>query len=344
PCVSLFTRSKANSAFVDENYTEALNLYNKALEESPSDAEVYVKRSHAHFRLGNWQATFDDLKAALEHGHQSAKAYLRMGISAFHLGKFEDSKDALEKGRALDSTEAQFSEWLDKCGVQLKAAEEAKQRTAPVPPAPAQSQIRYEWYQTESHVTITILLKNQKPENVEASFTRETANFFWCLQIRFKAKLPSGDDYELSLEVAHPIVAEQTTYKCYSSKVEIRAKKEEGIRWTTLELDHSLPAGPCQRMTSVAETEASKATVAARSKDWDRIVKETGDDKEEGEAALNALFQKIYADGSDEVRRAMNKSFVESGGTVLSTNWNEIKAKKTPIKPPDGMEYRKWQE
>jgi hypothetical protein len=36
--------------------------------------------------------------------------------------------------------------------------------------------------------------------------------------------------------------------------------------------------------------------------------------------------------------------FQESGGTVLSTNWNDIGAKKTDVKPPDGMEYKKWDE
>lgn len=38
----------------------------------------------------------------------------------------------------------------------------------------------------------------------------------------------------------------------------------------------------------------------------------------------------------------MMKSYSESCGTVLSTNWNEIKNKKTEIKPPDDMEYRKY--
>ena len=33
---------------------------------------------------------------------------------------------------------------------------------------------------------------------------------------------------------------------------------------------------------------------------------------------------------------------MESGGTVLSTNWKDIGAKKTDIKPPDGMEYKTW--
>ncbi|KAK2157451.1 hypothetical protein LSH36_191g03036 [Paralvinella palmiformis] len=81
-------------------------------------------------------------------------------------------------------------------------------------------------------------------------------------------------------------------------------------------------------------------------KDWDKLVadikKEEKNEKLEGDAALNQLFQQIYADGTDEVKRAMNKSFMESGGTVLSTNWQDIAAKKTEVKPPDGMEYRNF--
>ena len=47
-------------------------------------------------------------------------------------------------------------------------------------------------------------------------------------------------------------------------------------------------------------------------------------------------------DGNDEVRKAMVKSFTESSGTVLSTNWKDVGKGSVGVKPPDGMEYRKW--
>lgn len=89
---------------------------------------------------------------------------------------------------------------------------------------------------------------------------------------------------------------------------------------------------------------------------------------------MNGLFERIYSESNPDVRRAMNKSFTESGiikwtrqmayrddlssfyfifklyvqfgvgGTVLSTNWNEVGSQKVEVKPPTGTEFRPWTE
>ena len=60
--------------------------------------------------------------------------------------------------------------------------------------------------------------------------------------------------------------------------------------------------------------------------------------------ALNKLLKDIFAKGSDETKRAMAKSFQTSGGTVLSTNWNEVKEKdyEKEITAPKGQEVKRW--
>ena len=69
-------------------------------------------------------------------------------------------------------------------------------------------------------------------------------------------------------------------------------------------------------------------------KNWDILAKEelekekdmmqSDDPNAGGDAAVNGLFQQIYANADDDARRAMLKSYTESGGTSLSTDWKEV--------------------
>ena len=149
----------------------------------------------------------------------------------------------------------------------------------------------------------------------------------------------------LELDLAHPVIPDQSNYKVLSTKIEIKLKKEVGIRWTTLEGSGEMPA-VSSIPTSVLNPQQPPTYPSAKGKNWDRIAvdidKELENDKPEGEAALNEMFQKIYKNADENTQRAMNKSFQESGGTVLSTNWSDIGKQKTDIKPPDGMEWKKW--
>jgi suppressor of G2 allele of SKP1 len=61
-----------------------------------------------------------------------------------------------------------------------------------------------------------------------------------------------------------------------------------------------------------------------------------------GDTTLNSFFQKIFADADEDTRKAMMKSYQESGGTTLSTNWEEVQKAPVEVKPPTGSEWKKW--
>lgn len=200
--------------------------------------------------------------------------------------------------------------------------------------------VRRDWYQTDTHVVINVLVKKASVDDVNINYGDQL--------LAFSVKLPGTDlDYELNLSLANKIVPEQCVFKVLGSKVEIKLKKAEGGRWATLESDGSEPTNVKQiEKTNTFIQPPTYPSSSKKTKDWDKLVQkvkeEEKEEKPEGDAALNALFQQIYSDASDETKRAMNKSFQESNGTVLSTNWGEIGNKHTDMQCPDGMEYKKY--
>jgi len=178
--------------------------------------------------------------------------------------------------------------------------------------------VRHDWYQTEDKVVIEVLLKNAVEKNYQCQILEDSVTL-------------TAENYELKLDLHHPVIADKSTHKATPSKVEIILFKRDFYRWEAL-----------------VKAEESKPVVNTKKKqpdDWDKLTKEIEktEDKEEGDQAVNALFKKIYESGTEEQRRAMNKSYQESGGTVLSTNWNEVMKDTVEVKPPDGCEFRKWE-
>lgn len=201
------------------------------------------------------------------------------------------------------------------------------------------SRPRYDWYQTSSDVYINIMVKKLKKEEISVSFGEN--------EVTVDIHQEGGLSCSLLILLAHAVVEGKCSFKVLSSKIELKMRKAEGLQWSTLETTPRETQKDPQKAEKEEPVHHKYPSSSHYTRNWDKLVAEVKaeekEEKPEGDAALNKLFQKIYGDGSDEVKKAMNKSFMQSGGTVLSTNWQEVGKEEVAVKPPDGMEWKKYE-
>jgi len=350
---------KANTLFVDEDFNSALDAYNQAIQLDETNSDAFVRRSLTHTKLGNFTDALEDANKAISLDSKNGKGYLRKGIACFELEEYETALSAFEKALSLDPDNPTLKTWIRKCNAELGVDESplppvVNHSPSPAPPvssapsvpspspistpapapAPASaptpaSKIRHEWYQNNSHVFVTVFAKGVKKEDATVDIQPDSLS----VAIAFGG----GYDYVLDLDLCEAVEPGESKVEHLSTKIEIKLKKAKQLKWETLERAEGAKI-TTRAWDSVSGTANTK-------KDWDKIVKDTvEEEKLDGEAGLNKLFQDIYSGGSEEQRRAMIKSFTESGGTVLSTNWEDVKKDKVAVSPPQGMEARKWGE
>ncbi|KAF8974055.1 SGS domain-containing protein [Flammula alnicola] len=196
---------------------------------------------------------------------------------------------------------------------------------------------RHEFYETDEKLTLSIFDRGADPAEVSINF--EPRKFTY-----------THGEKSLVLEpLKGQIDPDASDYTVGKVKIEIRLIKRAHGRWGSLTGDSPDPltAAP----TVVSSPEASTG-VRKPQKNWDALTttilssdKEKSVDEDPnvgGDSTLNGFFQKIFGDADEDTKRAMMKSYSESGGTTLSTNWDEVKKGKVEVKPPSGSEWKKW--
>lgn len=162
-------------------------------------------------------------------------------------------------------------------------------------------------------------------------------------------KLQSGSETVFDLDpFAREIDPAASTVKVMSTKIEASLKKAKpGVKWNKLEGDEEAAGGGSTMMNADAKrTGPSYPSSARRKNNWDSMAadiakeeeasrnKKSDDPNNAGDP--NELFKMLFQNGTDEQRMAMMKSYQESNGTALSTDWKDVSSRKVETSPPDG--------
>ncbi|KAF9885618.1 hypothetical protein FE257_012709 [Aspergillus nanangensis] len=237
---------------------------------------------------------------------------------------------------------------------------------SPVPTAPSVDKVRHEWYQSNDSVVVTLYIKGVPKDKMDAELKSDS--------VTLQFPLPSGADYDFTLDpLFAPIDTTSSKVSVMSTKIEIVLRKQTpGQKWSALEgsssgvklADRSMAAGHAPAPGAGPAYPSSSRTGA---KDWDKVAstltkksdkskkkskskddkaanpEDPGENSDGAESVdsdygggdpVDGFFKKLYAGADPDTRRAMIKSYVESQGTSLSTNWNEVSQGKVEARPP----------
>ncbi|XP_068594115.1 protein SGT1 homolog isoform X2 [Cebidichthys violaceus] len=314
-------------SFIDEDPQKALEGLDEALQGDSNNAEWFCQRAYTHILLKNYSCAVDDARKAQQLTPSLPLAFMRTGIAEYHLKHYKSAHAAFTQGHQLDVSDKSFEIWIKRCeemmGEQTQIG--SNNRTPAVPP------VKHDWYQTESQVIVTVMAKNVPKDGVCVNFMEK--------ELSATIQLASGENYNLDLHLLYPIIPQQSNFKILTTKVEFKMKKTDAMRWEKLEREG--------QESNIKHFDPNQYPSSSHSAcNWDKVMVDLGEEEKseklEGDAALNKLFQQIYCDGTDEVKRAMNKSFMESGGTVLSTNWVDVGKRKVEMNPPEDVEFKKY--
>lgn len=318
------------------------------------DIGSLVEASKSSIRSGNFDDALKNAEEAVRLSSGSPEAQLRRLISLFRLKRIGEAKSVsrfIGKGQEADMwreiVKKQPEIEIDVLRIPSDANKESQNKNvssstaasassrASVPSATPSA--RTDWYQSSEVVTLVVYRKDLPSET--------------DIKIEGKSLQIKSPDFEWKTQLSAEISPSESSYDLTPFKVEFKLKKALSGTWSsyndpasvktpapTNNLNHTVAPKPPTNTNSRSGAEAASLSYNK----WDTL--EDSDDEAEAENKdPMKFFQSLYKNASPEVQKAMAKSYMESNGTALSTNWDDVKQKKVEVQPPQGMEAKKWE-
>lgn len=353
---------------------KALELYDKILGQDGNNLYANAYKSACleklYFRSSSWhneetlESATDFLKKALDIAQKRCDrakigfVYFRFCIHYYNCKKYDLSKEYLSKCEQYGFSDDTLPLWkhnietayekhkskFKKEQPQEKPQEKPQEINVEVP-APKDT-FKTDWYQSSNTVSISLFTKNlpQSKDDVNVAIKDS------LLSISYQ--IPStGSEFQYSVKLSHNVEPEPVQVSVFTKKIEVTLNKAEKIQWKTLEkTGNEITPPPVVPVvadvkgeplaTNNRAAELSYPSSSKKAIDWSKIDVDSDEDDPKTQSA-DSFFQQLYKGADEDTRRAMMKSFIESNGTSLSTNWEEVSKGKVEPALPEGVEMKK---
>eukprot|EP00435_Cladocopium_sp_Y103_P058720 s315_g20.t1 len=95
-------KEKADAAFKDGEYRDAIVYYTRALRHTPRNERLLSNRSGAYCKLSKFQLALDDVELAMQIEPKWSKLFYRKGHALRGLRRWNEALDAFREGKVLD--------------------------------------------------------------------------------------------------------------------------------------------------------------------------------------------------------------------------------------------------
>ncbi|CAG8895726.1 unnamed protein product [Penicillium egyptiacum] len=303
------------------NYSAQMPIWTAKLQrklaELPKD-DPKCAVSIAEFQSSTHVPTADEVKAQLK----ALKAGNNVGVA----GASQQTEPQPSEGSTLSPAEA------------LLASRVQNSNTSATSSSVTPEKVRHEWYQSRDSVVVTLYVKGIPKDSVAVDLKDDS--------VSLQFPLPSGSVYDFTLDPPYASInPAESKVSVKSTKIELTLQKlTAGQNWSALE--GSLTDPPAIQKAPATAGPSYPTSSRHGTKDWDKVASSLTEKKEKGKSgddgyvsddeggdAVDGFFKKLYAGADPETRRAMIKSYTESQGTTLSTNWSEVAKGKVEARP-----------